>query len=147
MHDGCRPANFWYFVMPMRALGLLLLLLLPLSLNAELPPSAYDAMQKKAGEYLNIEVLRVDIEPGDNPNEQKVQIAALVSSVDRTSSDVKQGDFISISYTVTEREKGWVGAGEVPILNEKDQTVAYLTKIPDGDGYAPAAGRMSFSNF
>ncbi len=71
VHDGCRPANFWYFVMPMRALGLLLLLLLPLSLNAELPPSAYDAMQKKAGEYLNIEVLRVDIEPGENPNEQR----------------------------------------------------------------------------
>jgi hypothetical protein len=96
---------------------------------------------------LNIEVLRVDIEPGDNPNEQKVQIAALVNSVERSLTNVKQGDFINISYVVTERPKGWVGAGEVPILNEKDLTVAYLTKLPDGDAYTPSAGRMSFSNF
>lgn len=122
-------------------------ILFPLFLHAELPPSAYEAMQAKAPEYLKIEVLRVEIEPADSPVKQKVQLMALVTGVERSAGDVKQGDFITIAYIVTEHPQGWVGPGEVPFLNEKDQTVAYLTKDPETGIFAPAAGRMSFSNF
>jgi len=64
----------------------------------------------------------------------------------RTASDLKPKDIVNITYTVTDHPKGWVGPGEIPILGEKDQSVAYLIKSTEGD-FAPAAGRMSFSNF
>lgn len=121
--------------------------LLPFLALAELPPSAYESMQTKAPEYLKIQVMRVDIEPGQNPEEQKVVVMALVDAVDRTGSGIKVGDFITIGYTVMERPRGWTGPGEVPILAEDDKIVAYLEKNGDAGEYKPAAGRMSFSNF
>lgn len=104
-------------------------------------------MQAKASDYLKIEVLRVEIEPTDSPNQQKVQLMALVNGVERSGSGVKPGEFITINYTLTERPSGWVGPGEIPLLNEKDQTVAYLNKDAETGTFTPAAGRMSFSNF
>lgn len=121
--------------------------LLPILAFAELPPSAYETMQAKAPEYLKIQVMRVDIEPGQNPEEQKVVMMALVDAVDRTGSNIKVGDFVTIGYTVIERPRGWAGPGEVPILAENDKTIAYLEKNGDTGEYKPAAGRMSFSNF
>jgi len=117
------------------------------TLHAELPPSAYEAMQKAAPDFLNIEVLRVEIEPGDAPGRQNILVMALVSGVTRTSSGVSDGDLINISYTVTAREKGWVGPGEIPLLEEKEKTVAYLVKDPETGDFHPAAGAMSFRNF
>jgi len=125
---------------------LLLILLFPLIACAELPPSAYEAMQTKAGEFVKIEVLRVDVEPGDAPSQQKVHVVAQVSQVTWTATDLKPNDIINLVYTITDHPKGWVGPGEIPLLSDKDQTVAYLTKMESGD-YAPSAGRMSFSNF
>lgn len=121
-------------------------LLISLPVRAELPPSAYEAMQAKAPELLKIEVLRVDVEPGEEPSQQKIHIVAMVSDVTRTASELKPNDVINITYTVTERPKGWVGPGQVPIPVAKDQTIAYLSKQENGD-YAPAAGRMTFSQF
>lgn len=130
----------------MRRLILLAVLLFPCLMSAELPPSAYERMQKAATDVADIEVLRVDIEPGDAPGRQKVLIMALVNAVTRTAN-VKEGDLINIQYTVTGREKGWTGPGEVPILGEKDKTIAYLIKDPASDNFHPAAGAMSFRNF
>lgn len=113
----------------------------------ELPPSAYEAMQAKASDAAKIEVLQVEVEPGESPEQQKVHIVAMVNEVIRTSSGLSAGDLINIYYTVTARPKGWVGPGEIPILSEKDSTIAYLTKNAETDQYAPSAGRMSFSNF
>jgi phenylpyruvate tautomerase PptA (4-oxalocrotonate tautomerase family) len=125
---------------------LFLLCLFPLLAFAELPPSAYENMQAKAPEYLKIEVLRVDVAPGSTPEEQNVHVVALVTQVMRTAADVKPDDIINILYTVTERPKGWVGPGAIPVLEDKQQTVAYLSKGETGD-FKPEAGRMSFSNF
>lgn len=124
----------------------LLIVLLPALLRAELSPSVYEGMQNKAQEYLKIEVLRVDVEPGSSPEEQKVHVVALVSNVIRSASDLKADSIINIDYLITERPKGWAGPGEIPLLNTKDVVVAYLNKTETGD-YQPAAGRMSFSNF
>jgi len=132
----------------MRFVQLLLAVLVffPALLVAELPPSAYEAMQAKASDYVRIEVLRVDVEPGENPAQQKILMVALVTEVIRSASNLQPSDIVNISYTVTEHPAGWAGPGAVPILTEKQTTVAYLNKEESGD-FAPAAGRMTFENF
>lgn len=131
----------------MRRFLLLLAVVCPLLVRAELPPSAYESMQKAASDLLTIEVLRVEIEPGDTPERQNVRVMALVNGVTRSTSGVKEGDLIHVVYTVTAREKGWTGPGEIPILEEKDKTMAYLLNDTDKGEFHPAAGAMSFRNF
>ena len=130
----------------MRRLILLLAILCPVLIRAELPPSAYERMQKAATEVVEIEILRVDIEPGEAPGSQNLHLMALVNKVTRTAN-VREGDLIKIQYTVTAHEKGWVGPGEIPLLEEKEKTLAYLVKDPATDEFHPAAGAMSFRNF
>ncbi|MCX6968799.1 MAG: hypothetical protein NTV93_01420 [Verrucomicrobia bacterium] len=130
----------------MRRLILLLAILCPVFIRAELPPSAYERMQKAATDVVEIEVLRVDIEPGEAPGSQNLHITALVNKVTRTTN-VKENDIIKIQYLVTTREKGWAGPGEIPILEEKQKTLAYLVKDPGSEEFHPAAGAMSFRNF
>ena len=103
-------------------------------------------MQQAATEVVDIEILRVNIEPGDAPGRQNVQLMVLVNKVTRTAN-VKEGDLINIHYTVTAREKGWAGPGEIPIPGEKEKTLAYLVKDPASEEFLPAAGAMSFRNF
>lgn len=121
-------------------------LFLSLTAYAELAPSAYEKMQAKANDYVHLEVLRVDVEPGQDPAQQKVHVVAMVTQVTRSASGLKPDDIVNILYTVTDRPQGWAGPGEIPLLADKMQTIAYLNKQDTGD-YAPAAGRMSFSNF
>ena len=104
-------------------------------------------MQAKAPEYLEIEILRVEIEPASTPNEQKVHLMALINKVTRSASERRPGDVINILYTITQRPKGWSGPGEIPVLSEKEASVAYLEKAPGTDAYKPVAGTMSFRNF
>lgn len=127
-------------------LRLLLIVLLMPVLHAELPPSAYESMQAKAPEYFKVEILRVDLEPGETPVQQKVHLVALVTEVIRTATGAKPDEIVNILYTITEHPKGWVGPGSVPVPSEKERTVAYLSKTEAGD-FEPAAGRMSFTNF
>ena len=114
---------------------------------AELPPSAYEAMQTKSPEYLNIEVLRVNIEAGSKPDQQLVHVMAIVGKVIRTSNGLKEGDVVNIVYSVTAHAPGWAGPREIPILAEKDSTVAYLARLENSLNYTPTAGSMSFRNF
>jgi hypothetical protein len=124
---------------------LVMLFFVPL-LQAELPPSAYESMQAKAPEYFKIEILRVDVAPGETPIQQNVHVIALITDVLRSASGAKANEIINIVYTVTEHPKGWAGPGPVPILKERQRTVAYLKKAEAGD-FEPAAGRMTFTNF
>ena len=130
----------------MRRLILLLAILCPTLARAELPPSAYERMQNAATEVVEIEILRVEIEPGESPGSQSIRLMALVNKATR-AANVKAGDLIKIHYTVTGHEKGWAGPGEIPILEEKEKTIAYLVKDPLADTFHPAAGAMSFRNF
>jgi hypothetical protein len=127
-------------------LRLLMLFFFVPVLYAELPPSAYEAMQAKAPEYFKIEILRVDVAPGETPTEQRVQLVAVISQVIRSASGAKPNEIINIVYTVTEHPRGWAGPGPIPIPPEKQRTVAYLKKLQVGD-FEPAAGRMTFTNF
>jgi hypothetical protein len=121
-------------------------LLLPMA-HAELPPSVYEARQKEAPEALQIDVLRVEIEPGEQANQQKVTVIAMVTEVKRTSTDLKPDQILNISYIITDRPKGYTGPGEIPLLVEGSSTVAYLGKHEEDPTYLPAAGIMSFQNF
>jgi len=123
-----------------------LIILLPV-LQAELGPAAYEAMQTKAPEFLEIEVLRVDVEPAQDPTSQTIKAMVLVNKVDRSATSVNPGDIINIVYTLTERPKGWVGPGAIPLLTEKEKTIAYLKKDEASGDFSPVAGIMSFQNF
>jgi hypothetical protein len=131
----------------MRKFFLLLAAICPIFLRAELPPSTYESLQKAAPELLDIEVLRVEIEPGAAEGRQNVFVMALVGKVVRTGAGLKEGDLINISYLVTPRKKGWTGPGEIPILEERDKSVAYLVRDAESGDFHPAAGAMSFRNF
>lgn len=114
---------------------------------AELPPSVYEARQKAAPEFLKIEILRVEIEPGEQSDQQKVDAVVMVTAVERTSSDLKTDQIINISYIITDRGRDYRGPGEIPLLIEGESSVAYLAKDENGPAYFPAAGVMSFQNF
>lgn len=126
---------------------LLLLCLILSAAFAELPPSAYESMQANAHEALQIQVLRIDVEPGEKDSAQDIVIMATVEKVVRTASGLKPGDVITIAYTLEDRPPGWVGPGQVPLLAQGDSRVAYLKKLEKPETYAPAAGAMSFDNF
>ncbi len=114
---------------------------------AELPPSVYEGRQKAAPESLQIEILRVEIEPGEQADQQKVEAVAMVTGVERTSSELKPDQIINISYIITDRPRGYTGPGEIPLLVEGESSVAYLSKDENGPAYLPVAGIMSFQNF
>ncbi len=116
-------------------------------LRAELPPSAYEKMQSKATEVFRVNVLRVDVTPTKDEAVQEVMVLAETLKVGRSQTKVKPGDMITVRYTVTTRPPGWVGPGEVPILKDNMETIAYLAPIPGAQEYAPAAGVMSFDRF
>ncbi len=116
-------------------------------IRAELPPSVYEAKQKEAPEKIGIEVLRVDIESGEQADQQKVGVVALVTRVDRTASGLQPDQVINISYVITERPRGFVGPGEIPLLQEGEKTVAFLVREDSGPVYLPVAGIMSFREF
>lgn len=114
---------------------------------AELPPSAYEAMQAKAPECLQIQVLKVEVEPGARDDQQNIHLTANVLNIARSAEGLKKGAVIQIFYTVTDHQKPWVGPGQVPILKEGATNVAYLEKGEKPDVFVPAAGIMSFRHF
>jgi hypothetical protein len=116
----------------------------PLTLRAELPPSAYEALQREAPEVLRINVLTVSTEKSSAG--EAIEMLAEVLTVGR-SDTLKVGDIITIRYERTNHPAGWVGPGEVPVPEEKAETVAYLKLAADGSDYEPAAGMMTFRSF
>jgi len=127
-------------------LTLVLVILTPM-VFAELPPSAYEAMQAQAPECLQINVLKVEIEPGTLEDQQNIHLTANVLNIARSAEGLKKGAIIHILYTVTDHQPPWVGPGQVPILKEGATNVAYLKKGEKTDVFQPAAGIMSFRHF
>lgn len=128
-------------------------LLVSTVVHAELPPQVYEELREKAPEFLKIEVLsskqEVDVDASPPPKGSKlllIHLTATVLEVDRSKSNLKKGDVISIDYTRTERPKGtgWVGPSEIPILAKGEVTDAYLSKTEKTGAYSPAARGQSF---
>ena len=117
------------------------------TMMAELPPSAYEAMQAKAPEFFKVEVLRVDVKPSEATNEKKITLTARVGKIFRTATGISEGAVITITYTEVPSPTGWAGPDRVPILNEGDKKIAFLEKGPKPNQYLPAAGAMTFERF
>jgi len=130
-----------------RLLTVILLTLFTTVALAELPPSAYEKMQSTAPEVLRIKVLRVDVQPTGKQETREITMLAEVLKVGRSGTKIKPTDMITVKYTVTTHQSGWVGPGEVPILKDDAETVAYLKPLQEVQEYAPAAGVMSFDHF
>jgi len=131
----------------MRRSILAFVFILTAPLMAELPPSAYEAMQAKASEFFEVEILRADIQPDEAANETKITLTARVEKAFRSSTGISEGSVITIIYAVVDRPTGWAGPGRVPILKQGDKKVAYLEKSPKPNQYLPAAGAMTFERF
>jgi hypothetical protein len=131
---------------PVSAIFATLALILSAPLRAELPPSVYQRMQEEAPEKIVMETLRVEIRHVQNEG-QHVVIMGVIKKVDRSASGLKSGEFVTIQYLIPDRPEGWVGPGNIPLLSEQEETVAFLRRIDQSDRYEPAAGAMSFSEF
>jgi len=129
------------------SLALVAFISLACGLQAELPPSAYEDMQAKAPEHLEIEVIQISTSSDAETNAQIVEAVARVAKVYKSQTKLGVDDIIRIHYKIHDRTANEVGPGEVPLLEENHTTVAYLRPPDSGDMYSPAAGRMSFSNF
>lgn len=126
---------------------LLFLLAGGLPLLANLPPSAYEAMQAKAGEAIAIEVLRVETEPTAKLDEEIIRAIAVVTKVERTASGLQAGDSIEIVYRLRMGGDGQPLTGQPPRLEEGFKGPAFLQRSDDAPIYQPAAANFSFELF
>jgi hypothetical protein len=138
------PSALRSFRAALLALGLSLF---PPLLQANLPPSAYEAMQQNAPESLQIEVLRVQSEPGANLDEEIIRVTVVVTRVDRTSQGLQPGDSIQIVYPLKIAPNGRPLTGQPPRLTEGFSGPAYLSRETDAPFYRPAAQALSFEKF
>lgn len=135
---------------PCKTIVLLLALTLPLAIpptpaRAELPPTAYRAMQRKAPEVVTIRVLAVHQNTtkeswGDRIH---VTLTARVLKVTRTKSGLKPRQTITIRYTNDHYTLPMAGPSQTPILKARQTCPAYLSQIKRTT-YAPVAGGYSF---
>jgi hypothetical protein len=112
-----------------------------------LSPSAYENLQEKAPEHLEIQVLLAEINPAEVAGDLSVRAEGRVEKVHRTGSGIKEGDIIVILYSVRESPAGQPARGEIPLLAEGESRVAYLEKSGKPLEFRPAAAAMSFDNF
>jgi hypothetical protein len=114
-------------------------------LHAELPPSAYEALQADAPEALSILVLRSTLAPSDDGD--LMTVTARVTAVERTATDLRPGDIITITHTIPPRPPGFVGPSPVRPPTDGSECPAYLRSTGTPLEYQPAAGAMSFDHF
>ena len=97
-----------------------LVIFLTATVMAELPPSAYEAMQAKAPEFFEVEILRSDVKTGDAPNEKKITLTARVGKTIRTTTGISEGAVITITYTAVAHPAGG-SAGHGPAGDCRDR--------------------------
>lgn len=114
---------------------------------AELPPSAYEALQREAPDVFAIEVLDVHSHPGPEAGDQDIQVIAQIVDVKRSSSDSTAGSLIHILFTIPKRPSGFVGPAQIPVPSRGDRSPAYLRPLGKPGDFSPAAGAMSFREF
>lgn len=125
----------------------ILLFSIPLIHAASLSPSAYEALQAKASEHLQIQILLAEINPSAEADTLAVRAEGRVEKVYRSQSGAREGDIIVITYSVKESAAGQPARGEIPFLAEGEQRVAYLENSGKPQEFRPAAAAMSFDNF
>lgn len=112
-----------------------------------LPPSEYVKMQDAAPEAVEIEVLSVAREPGEELSEELIRITAVATKVERSESGIEAGDFLQIVYSIRTKSDGLVGREQIPVLAQGAKTIAFLRSQEGTPFFVPAAGAMSFDRF
>ncbi len=120
---------------------LLVAMVLPALVAAELPPGSYDKLKAEAQEKLKIKI--VGMEQEGTGGKLKVTFTAEVLQVERSASGLKAGDKITIhSYRWT---KSYAGPKNPPLLPQGWVGVAYLNQAQGaGKDYKLAAYGESF---
>lgn len=111
--------------------------------RAELPPTAYSALQAEAKEVLQIRVEQVSSKPASllNWSTRNERVLATVEKVNRTKSGVKKGDRITVIYSRLIPKGGWAGPSPAPQLERGKEYPAYLEKSADGTFSLAAKGK------
>jgi hypothetical protein len=117
-------------------------LLAAFALEAELPPSAYRKWQMEAPEALEILVKKAS--PVVAMKTTTVEVEAEVLRVLKTSTGLKPGSKIHITYTHEVYERAIAGPSPIPLLHTGDKVPAFLSRGAKGL-YEPAARGRSFS--
>lgn len=132
----------------------LALLVLCLATFQEVPPAAaerpldhYAQWQKAAPEYLDIEIIDLNIrveQKNDRLKVHHVQALAIVHRVYRTTTELAEGEEISIHYEHMEDLVTRAGPAAIPLLKKGEKYPAFLEINPTRDSYDPAASNQSF---
>ena len=130
-----------------RKLSVLALLCSVWVARAELPPSAYEALQREAPDVFSIEVLDVQSCPGMEAGGRDIEVVAHIVEVKRSNSGTTAGSLIHILFTLPRRPAGFVGPAPVPVPSRGERCPAYLRPLGKPGDFAPAAGAMSFRDF
>jgi hypothetical protein len=132
-----------------KAIVLSVLCIFPVVARAEMPPSAYENMRKRAPVLVKIVVVGVDTDEKKVSSPEfrgvethtNVDAIAKVISVVRSNSDLQPGAVIHIKYVSSERPVP--GPRPIPILKKNEEVFAYLEGGPAV--FEPAADGASFS--
>lgn len=122
---------------------------------AELPPSVYEDLQKKAPEELFVEVTSVDVhrrfaKPSgcgwfDFEVIRNVELEARVIRVVRSQAGLRPGDVIHVEYQSINRCSGFDGPRSIDLLRRGDRVQAFLARGDRAGLFVPAARGATFS--
>lgn len=111
-------------------------------------PRFYRENQLRAPEQVQIELLHVRQSRQDGPR-IGVTMRARVVSVQRTKTQLRSGDLISVEYSTEvpdpSRRSVSCASNPIPIPAQGARTTAFLHRRDAAKVYGPAAGHVSFS--
>lgn len=132
-------------VWPMRAIIFAVVVALAATTRADLSPREYRRMQRDSPEILKIKVLGVQERPiRQREREYEVIVEARIRRIERSSTRLRDGEVIKITYRHHRRERSEAAAGEPPLLERDREYPAFLTKVEGERLFKPAAGQYSF---
>jgi hypothetical protein len=138
-----------------RCIAIAILLVLAMSVLADLSPDVYKDLQRKAPEALAIQVSSVDVRRSfakpsscgffDFEVIRNVKVEARVVRVVRSETGVHPGDVVEIEYSSISRCSGWNGPRSIPLLRKGDVVYAFLARRGRTTSFEPAARGATFS--
>lgn len=118
-------------------------LALPAPLRAELPPWVYGQEQRQAPLKAEVQVLRVQLDPG---REVRAQLRLLTIQRQPQPPRLRPGQTIRLAYKLAPaRPPGWAGPSALPLLRPGQTLPAWLSPDPaEAALFRPAAGGRAF---
>jgi hypothetical protein len=121
----------------------------------DLTPAAYRQLQAEAKEFVTVTIQSVQTKSLIDsaleriPSGVTVKATAVVKKVGRTSTGLKPGDQIQITYNTKPASGGFYGPAPIPLIEKGATKPAWLVlargSSPDQRIYEPAAQAYSFA--